>query len=84
MSPPVPPYRGVFSACKYTRNTNMKVLFTLSKQMDDDRTSIWRFVQTDEGFWAIAGNYKLLSYRNKFGMDRSKKWFMSKGYTLVK
>ena len=61
----------------------MKVLFTLSKQIDD-RTSTWRFIQTDEGFCAIAGNYKLLSYRNKYGMEKSKKWFMSKGYTLVK
>lgn len=61
----------------------MNVLLTLSKQIDD-RTSTWRFIQTPDGYCAIAGNYKLLSYRNQFGMQKSIKWFKSKGYTETK
>ena len=60
----------------------MEVLFTLTKVIDG-RTSNWRFVAVDDGFCAIGGNYKLLQYRSKAGMEKSKKWFLDKGYALV-
>ena len=59
------------------------VLSTVRKSMDDGRVSTWRFVQTDEGYCAIGGNYKLLQYRTKAAMDKSIAWYCSKGYALV-
>ena len=61
----------------------MQVLATLTKQIGD-RTSTWRFVETPEGFCAIGGNYKLVSYRSKDAMKKSYKWFQSNGYAAVK
>jgi len=61
----------------------MQLLFTLSKKMDDGRVSNWRFVKTDDGFCSIGGNYKLLQYKSEFGMNKSKDWFMSKGYAIA-
>ena len=60
----------------------MEVLFTLTKQIDG-RTSNWRFIKVDEGFAAIGGNYKLVQYRSEWAMNKSKTWFMDKGYTLA-
>ena len=60
----------------------MEVLFTLTKNIDG-RTSNWRFVKVDDGYCAIGGNYKLIQYRNESGMEKSKKWFMEKGFALV-
>ena len=60
----------------------MQVLFTLTKQIED-RKSTWRFIKVDEGYAAIGGNYKLVSYRSKGAMEKSKKWFMDKGFALV-
>ena len=60
----------------------MEVLFTLTKNIDG-RTSNWRFVKVDDGYCAIGGNYKLLQYRDERGMEKSKKWFMEKGFALV-
>ena len=60
----------------------MEVLFTLTKQIED-RKSTWRFIKVDEGYAAIGGNYKLVSYRSKNAMEKSKKWFMDKGFALV-
>jgi hypothetical protein len=60
----------------------MELMFTLTKNIDG-RTSNWRFVKIDDGFCAIGGNYKLLQYRNKAGLEKSKAWFMEKGYTQV-
>ena len=58
----------------------MKVIATLTKQIED-RTSTWRFVETPEGFCAVGGNYKLISYRSKAAMNKSYKWFVGNGYT---
>ena len=60
----------------------MEVLFTLTKQIDG-RTSNWRFIKVDEGFAAIGGNYKLVQYRSEWAMNKSKTWFMDKGYALA-
>ena len=60
----------------------MEVLFTLTKQIED-RKSTWRFIKVDEGYAAIGGNYKLVSYRSKNAMEKSKQWFMDKGFALV-
>ena len=60
----------------------MEVLFTLTKNIDG-RTSNWRFVKVDDGYCAIGGNYKLLQYRNQAGLEKSKKWFLEKGYAQV-
>ena len=59
------------------------VISTLSKTMDDGRVSTWRFIQTDEGYCSVGGNYKLLQYRSKAAMDKSIAWYVSKGYTPV-
>ena len=59
------------------------IISTLSKTMDDGRVSTWRFIQTDEGYCSVGGNYKLLQYRNQAGLEKSKKWFLEKGYTQV-
>ena len=61
----------------------MQLMFTMTKKMDDGRTSNWRFLKVDEGYCAVGGNYKLLQYRSEFGMNKSRDWFASKGYTLV-
>ena len=60
----------------------MEVLFTLTKQIDG-RTSNWRFIKVDEGYAAIGGNYKLVQYRSEWAMNKSKTWFMDKGYALA-
>ena len=60
----------------------MEVLFTLTKTIDG-RVSNWRFIKVDEGYAAIGGNYKLLQYRNQAGLEKSKKWFLEKGYAQV-
>jgi hypothetical protein len=60
----------------------METLFTLTKNIDG-RTSNWRFVKVDGGYCAIGGNYKLLQYRNEAGLQKSKAWFMEKGYAQV-
>ena len=57
----------------------MEVLFTLSKQLED-RKSTWRFIKVDEGYAAVGGNYKLVSYRSKAAMQKSYKWFIGNGY----
>ena len=59
------------------------VITTMSKTMDDGRVSTWRFIQTDEGFCSVGGNYKLLQYRTKAAMDKSIAWYASKGYKAV-
>ena len=61
----------------------MTHLFTMSRKMDDGRTSNWRFVKTDDGLCAIGGNYKLLQYRNETGMNKSIAWFKTKGYSVL-
>jgi len=61
----------------------MEVLFTLTRQMDDGRISNWRFVKTDEGYCSIGGNYKILQYKSEFSMNKSKDWFVSKGYAIA-
>ena len=58
----------------------MNVLTTLTKAIDSDSTSTWRFVETPEGFCAIGGNYKIISFRNEYAMRKSIKWFTNKGY----
>ena len=59
------------------------VIQTVQKTMDDGRVSTWRFIQTTEGFCSVGGNYKLLQYRDKAAMEKSIKWYLSKGYTVV-
>ena len=61
----------------------MEVLFTLTRQMDDGRISNWRFVKTDEVYFSIGGNYKILQYKSEFSMNKSKDWFVSKGYAIA-
>lgn len=56
---------------------------TLTKTMDDGRVSTWRFIQTSEGYCSVGGNYKLLQYRDKAAMEKSIKWYLSKGYSVV-
>ena len=51
--------------------------------MDDGRISNWRFVKTDEGYCSIGGNYKILQYKSEFSMNKSKDWFVSKGYAIA-
>ncbi len=60
----------------------MEVLFTLTKNIDG-RQSNWRFVKVQEGYCAIGGNYKLVQYRSQSGMEKSKAWFLDKGYTVA-
>ena len=60
----------------------MQVLFTLSKQLED-RKSTWRFIKVDEGYAAVGGNYKLVSYRSESAMQKSKQWFIDKGYAVA-
>ena len=60
----------------------MTLLFTLTKDVTD-RTSNWRFIQTPEGYCAIGGNYKLVSFRSEAAMNKSKNWFMSKGFAII-
>ena len=60
----------------------MEVITTLTKQLDD-RTSTWRFVKFPEGYCAIGGNYKLVSYRSEAAMKKSIAWFASKGFTAA-
>ena len=60
----------------------MELLTTLTKTIDG-RVSTWRFVKTPDGLCSIGGNYKLLQYRSEFSMNKSKAWFLSKGYTEV-
>ena len=59
------------------------IITTISKQMEEGRTSTWRFIRTPEGFCAMGGNYKLLPYRDEAAMKKSLKWFESKGYKPV-
>ena len=59
------------------------VIQTLTKTMDDGRVSTWRFIQTTEGYCSVGGNYKLLQYRDKAAMEKSIKWYLSKGYSVV-
>lgn len=59
------------------------IISTLSKTMEDGRVSTWRFIQTDEGYCAVGGNYKLLQYRSKAAMEKSIAWYVSKGYAQV-
>lgn len=75
-------YRGFFSTCQINLSNNMEVIATLTKKLDD-RTSTWRFVKTPEGYCAIGGNYKLVSYRSQAAMEKSKQWFLAKGFTLA-
>ena len=51
--------------------------------MEGDRVSTWRFVQTDEGYCAVGGNYKLIQYRDRASMDKSIAWYLDKGYAPV-
>ena len=60
----------------------MRVIATLSKDIDG-RTSTWRFLDIDGDYCALGGNYKLVQYRTKYGMDKGLKWFLAKGYTKV-
>ena len=59
------------------------IITTMSKSMEGGRVSTWRFIQTDEGFCAVGGNYKLLQYRDEAAMRKSLAWYASKGYTPV-
>ena len=59
------------------------VLQTLTKTMDDGRVSTWRFIQTTEGYCSVGGNYKLHQYSDKAAMEKSIKWYLSKGYSVV-
>ena len=61
----------------------MNIVTTLSKKIDSDSTSTWRFIETPDGYCAIGGNYKLISFRNEYSMKKSIKWFTSKGYKTV-
>ena len=61
----------------------INVITTLTKKIDDDSSSTWRFVETPEGYCALGGNYKLISFRNEYAMKKSIKWFASKGYKSV-
>ena len=61
----------------------MTVLHTLSRQLEGDRKSTWRFVEIEGAYCAIGGNYKLVSFRSKAAMDKSIAWFASKGYATV-
>ena len=76
-----PSIEGVIRRVLYI-HTQMEIITTLTKQIDD-RKSTWRFVKTPEGYCAIGGNYKLVSYRSKSAMDRSIKWFTDKGFTIA-
>ena len=60
----------------------MEVLATLTKTIDG-RVSTWRFCKMAEGLCAIGGNYKLVQYRNEWSMNKSKQWFLDKGYAEV-
>ena len=60
----------------------MQIITTLSKQLDD-RVSTWRFVKFPEGYCAIGGNYKIVSYRSEAAMKKSLAWFQSKGFKSV-
>ena len=60
----------------------MNVVTTMTKT-NDDQTFTWRFCETPEGFCAVGGNYKLISYRSQAAMDRSIKWFESKGFVIA-
>ena len=61
----------------------MNIITTLVKPIDSDSTSTWRFVETPEGFCAIGGNYKIISFRNEYAMKKSIKWFTAKGYKTL-
>ena len=60
----------------------MEVIATLTKKLED-RNSTWRFVKTPEGYCAIGGNYKLVSYRSEAAMKKSLAWFQSKGFAAA-
>ena len=60
----------------------MTLIKTLTKKIDD-RTSTWRFVEVEEGYCAIGGNYKLVQYRSKPAMNKSINWFIDKGYEVA-
>ena len=64
-------------------HATMNLVHTLSKKLDGDRKSTWRFVEIEGAYCAIGGNYKLVSYRSKAAMDKSIAWFASKGYATV-
>lgn len=55
----------------------------MTKQLPDGRDSNWRFIQTNDGLCSIGGNYKILQYRNRAGMDKSIAWFKSIGYSVA-
>ena len=59
------------------------IIATATKTMEGGRVSTWRFIQTDEGYCAVGGNYKLLQYRDESAMRKSLTWYKSKGYALV-
>ena len=78
-----PVITGVFPRVHLQEKHMFQVLSTLTKTMEDGRVSTWRFIQTTEGFCSVGGNYKLLQYRDKASMEKSVKWYLSKGYTQV-
>ena len=61
----------------------MTHLFTMTKQLPDGRASNWRFIDTPDGLCALGGNKKVLTYRNRVGLDKSVAWFKTKGYSVV-
>lgn len=75
-----PPFGGFFRRVIFNNTHMIDIITTLSKKIDDESVSTWRFVKTPEGFCALGGNYKLISFRNEFAMKKSIKWFASKGY----
>jgi hypothetical protein len=60
----------------------MTIISTMTRK-DADKTFTWRFVQTPEGYCAIGGNYKLVSYRSLSAMQKSMDWFATKGFALI-
>ena len=76
-----PAIAGFFLRVNFT--FNMTVLHTLTKKLDGDRQSTWRFVEIEGTYCAIGGNYKLVSYRSEAAMKKSIAWFASKGYATV-
>lgn len=78
----LPPFGGIFRRVNTTQ-IQMNIVTTLSKKIDSESTSTWRFIETPDGYCAIGGNYKLISFRNEYSMKKSIKWFTSKGYKTV-
>ena len=75
---PLPPYRGVFPRVVFGVSDGSSI--PLPKNIDG-RTSNWRF-ESGRGY-CHRGQLKLLQYLSKSRMEKSKKWFLEKGFTVV-